>query len=156
MTRLSNHALQSEKRLLYPSCNVVLLLHYPTVHLFPSHQAFSLTQRSLLLLFFNFDLKNSLELAYAAYHMQHLLRHIMSLHKKHISSFGHSTVPHWKKKKSSGLVNCAAAQNVTESVLRVHVFFCEYINFLSQAPILSSSPDPLCDLWPFCYYNLPS
>lgn len=83
MTRLSNHALQSEKKLLYPSWNVHLLLHYPIVHLFPSHQAFPLTQPSLLLLFFRFDLKNSLELAYAAYNMQHVLQCIMSLQKKH-------------------------------------------------------------------------
>lgn len=82
MTRLSNRALQSEKKLLYPSCNVLLLLHYPIVHLLPSHQAFPQTQPSLLLLFFNFDLKNSLELAYAAYHMQHVLQYITSLQKK--------------------------------------------------------------------------
>lgn len=115
--RLSNHALQSEKRLLYPSSNVLLLLHYPTVHLFPSHQAFQLTQRSLLLLFFNFDLKNSLELAYAAYHMQHLLQHIMSLQKKahqFLWAFKCTTL---EKQLSSGLVICAAAQSVTEGVL---------------------------------------
>lgn len=96
-------------------------------------------------------------MAYAAYYMQHLLQHLMSLQKTHISSFGRLTEPHWGKKNimSSGLVNCAAVQNVTEGVLRVHVCICENISFLCQAPILSSSPDPLCDLWPFYYYDLP-